>query len=191
MEPGTRVAHPEETTQFVSCSAEGGYILLSCPEGLFYNRYSDRCDLSADPISVGCGSMPCQYGSECIDLPDDKYKCQCPQGYSGINCEIQPDYCTSNPCGRNGVCVSLPWDSPLPYFCTCDDEKSFGMACDKLAEKNPCFQDHEHTVFPTKIDSSIYVHCDNDKLHLKYCHNKSQFSAATNDCEWIDVQKVE
>ena len=24
---------------------------------------------------MGRGSMPCQYGSECIDLPDDKYKC--------------------------------------------------------------------------------------------------------------------
>jgi hypothetical protein len=190
-DPGTRVFNPDDNRQFLSCSTDGGFVLLSCPDQLFYNRYSDRCDYSMEPISSGCGSMPCQYGGECIDLPDDQYKCQCSAGYSGKNCQEQPDFCVSSPCGKNGVCISLPWDSPMPYYCTCSDEKYFGMACDKNVEKNPCLHDNEGTIFPTTIDSSIYVHCNGDKLTLKYCLNNSVYSEETQDCEWADGHTVD
>ena len=92
------MAHPDNSKEFLSCvNNDGGFTLLSCPDELLYNKYMDRCDFSIEPLSMGCGSMPCQYGSECIDLPEDKYKCVCAPGYSGVNCEQAPDVCASNP----------------------------------------------------------------------------------------------
>ena len=185
---GDRVAHPKIKTQFLSCLHDGGYTLLSCPDDLVYNKYLDRCDLGSEPLKVGCGSMPCQYGAKCIDLPNDEYKCHCPEGYSGVNCQIAPDFCATNPCGDSGTCHSLPWDSPLPYYCTCSNEKLYGMSCDETSEKNPCINDPETNIFPTKIDPAIFVHCNDDKLELKYCHSKSLFSIDTNSCEWIQIE---
>ena len=207
-EPGTRVPHPDNNKEFLSCLNDA-FTLLSCPDELVYNKYMDRCDFSGEPVSIGCGSMPCQYGSECIDLPEEKYKCVCAQGYTGVNCEIAPDFCASNPCIRSGgsssssssrnddsnTCVSLSWDSPLPYYCMCGNgDKYFGMSCEtKKVEKNPCLGDHESTVFATRIDPAIYVHCGEDgQMTLKYCHKNTVFTANSNtdNCEWIDVQKV-
>ena len=58
-EPGTRVAHPDNSKEFLSCvNNDGGFTLLSCPDELLYNKYMDRCDFSIEPLSMGCGSMP-------------------------------------------------------------------------------------------------------------------------------------
>jgi hypothetical protein len=210
-----------------------------CPDELVYNKYTDRCDYSIEPISIGCGSMPCQYGSECIDITTSSsdssslYKCVCAPGYTGVNCEIAPDFCASNPCSgsasksskssRNEIddsddnnnnnsnqCVSLSWDSPLPYYCLCGEgETHFGMTCkgnngdNNGLERNPCIGDHEETIFATRIDPAIYVHCDRTQLTLKYCHKNTVFNPTVqthsldtvdtdtvDNCEWIDVQKV-
>ena len=107
--------------------------------------------------------------------------CVCAPGYSGVNCEQAPDFCASNPCGGESddgnTCVSLSWDSPLPYYCMCgENEKYFGMSCEtNKVERNPCLSDHETKVFATRIGPSIYVHCSGNgdgggQMTLKCCH---------------------
>lgn len=37
-----------------------------------------------------CDWFPCQNGGVCRDLqPPRKYECECPKGYTGINCEME------------------------------------------------------------------------------------------------------
>ena len=67
--------------------------------------------------------------------------------YSGVNCEQAPDFCASNPCGGvnndddGNTCVSLSWDSPLPYYCVCgENEKYFGMSCETNKVKKSMFE---------------------------------------------------
>lgn len=49
-----------------------------------------------------CVPDPCN-GHVCIDR-EFYYKCHCGNGYSGINCEIPPDFCSTLPCKNGGSC---------------------------------------------------------------------------------------
>merc|ERR1712224_885347 len=72
---------------------------------------------------------------QCIDEVDD-YTCECAEGYSGNNCEINIDDCAGNPCQNGSQCV----DGVAGYQCKCNPGYS-GMHCeinnDDCAH-NPC-----------------------------------------------------
>ncbi len=51
-----------------------------------------------------CLSNPCECGGTCIPNPD--IVCQCPDGYSGLTCNIKPDVCASSPCQNGGTCTN-------------------------------------------------------------------------------------
>ncbi|RNA10395.1 neurogenic locus Notch [Brachionus plicatilis] len=159
---------------------------MDCPDGLVFNMYLDRCDYTSERVHVGCESSPCQYGARCVDLDGD-YKCECPNGFSGKDCEKAPDFCASNPCGSNGQCHSLPYNSPMPYYCTCFDNKAFGVSCDQDSEPNPCLDDEsELEAFATQLDDAIYIHCNDYKMYLKYCPRPLVFSEKKQECQWAD-----
>ncbi len=186
-----RVPHPEDNHKFILCLKNGHYTVMSCPDRLVFNIYLDRCDETNEPLSSGCDSMPCQYGAKCINLANDAYKCECPPGYFGINCERAPDPCASNPCGNDGFCHSMPNSSPIPYYCTCHDQRAFGMSCDASSEKNPCINNDDEsvgTIFQTKIDPNVYVHCHDHRIHLKYCIRK-MVQTDDHECIWLDLNK--
>ena len=96
-----------------------------------------------------CNSNPCLYsdlGSSCtnyiasIDNEDEDfrpnfYKCNCPTGLTGVNCEINIDECASFPCAY-GRCMD-----GLDYWeCFCMDG-FYGIHCDSdtnECESSPC-----------------------------------------------------
>ena len=43
-------------------------------------------------------------GANCVDLKDD-YKCQCPAGYWGHDCEKEVNECALKPCLNNASCI--------------------------------------------------------------------------------------
>ncbi|XP_053553240.1 protein jagged-2 isoform X1 [Bombina bombina] len=52
-----------------------------------------------------CGNHhPCLNAGTCINSEPDEYYCDCPDGYSGKNCEIAEHACASNPCANDGTC---------------------------------------------------------------------------------------
>ena len=55
-------------------------------------------------FTVECEADTCLYGGTCEDLVNG-YKCHCVQGFSGVNCEITPDFCSGKDC-HGGRCIS-------------------------------------------------------------------------------------
>ena len=45
----------------------------------------------------------------------DEYRCSCPVGFTGVNCQIEIDYCNNDTCRYNGWCTS----DRTGYTCTC------------------------------------------------------------------------
>ncbi|XP_071507672.1 uncharacterized protein [Diadema antillarum] len=66
----------------------------------------------------GCANHQCAEGAQCVDVVQGfeghAYECQCPEGRSGVHCEVDVNECDSNPC-VNGVCV----DRPGSFQCYC------------------------------------------------------------------------
>ena len=185
-----RLPNPKNPNQFIICLEDSEFTIMDCPEGLVFNQYLDRCDYNSESISSGCESSPCLFGGKCEDLDNYEYKCECPEGFSGLNCEKTPDFCASNPCGANGVCHSLPYDSPVPYYCSCFNNQAYGTNCNEDSERNPCLDDEtEMEVFKSEIDDTMYVHCNDQKMYLKYCPKPLVFSEEHQACEWIDLKQ--
>ncbi|KAG8436582.1 hypothetical protein GDO86_007622 [Hymenochirus boettgeri] len=97
-----------------------------------------------------CSSQPCQYDSECVELPweettnditvtgtykhHDGYICKCGRGLTGVHCESDINECESNPCQNGGICENLHGS----YTCHCKSDQSAaeriygGKNCDEL-----------------------------------------------------------
>ena len=84
---------------------------------------------SGCPVSESddpCVNNPCQEWGTCVVTSNRGFVCDCPEGTSGDQCEINPDECENHAC-VNGVCV----DSLGEYNCVCDPGFT-GTLCDEL-----------------------------------------------------------
>ena len=50
-----------------------------------------------------------------IGLSVDQYRCSCPVEFTGVNCEIEIDHCSDEPCRFQGWCTS----DQTGHTCTC------------------------------------------------------------------------
>ncbi len=108
MEFGDHVPHPSDSSKFLVCSTQGQFIVMSCPGNLVFNRELHRCDHHETNIANPCVSNPCKNGGVCRSVDRFNFKCDCPTGFSGLQCEssgLQMDSpnmmsCLSNPCGH-------------------------------------------------------------------------------------------
>uniref|UniRef100_A0A6Q2X112 Neurogenic locus notch homolog protein 1 n=1 Tax=Esox lucius TaxID=8010 RepID=A0A6Q2X112_ESOLU len=84
------------------------------------------------PVNNACLSSPCRNGGSCDPVNLQDYKCQCPPGWSGKQCQLA-DPCASNPCANGGQCT--PFESH--YICTCTP-RFYGKMCQQ--DVNECAQ---------------------------------------------------
>lgn len=74
-------------------------------------------------------------GARCVDLVNS-YLCQCPDGFTGMNCDHAGDECSAYPCQNGGTCQ----EGPDGYSCTCPPGYT-GRNCSSpinRCEHNPC-----------------------------------------------------
>ena len=190
--PGDRFVHPADPHSFLLCQPDGHFIIFACPHNLFFNSDLDRCFYTPETINTPCDSSPCLgAASKCVNVPANKtYTCECAAGYSGVNCELAADPCEAQPCGEDGVCNTLGPYSPIGYYCTCANERTFGLSCDNdLAdnERNPCIDDPVVQQFATALHPTLYVQCQDDGMMLRTCPRPLAFSAETMSCDLMDI----
>ncbi|XP_078487952.1 uncharacterized protein LOC100179634 isoform X3 [Ciona intestinalis] len=81
-------------------------------------------------VQDACSTSPCVNGGQCISV-GNTYRCSCPTGYSGNNCQIPPNPCLSLPCLNGGQCQTVG----ASYRCVCQSGYS-GPNCGVFAD--PC-----------------------------------------------------
>uniref|UniRef100_A0A8C3IXF8 Slit homolog 2 protein n=1 Tax=Chrysemys picta bellii TaxID=8478 RepID=A0A8C3IXF8_CHRPI len=67
-----------------------------------------------------CLSNPCKNDGTCNNDPVDFYRCTCPYGFKGQDCDIPIHACISNPCQHGGTC-HLKEGEKDGFWCTCAD----------------------------------------------------------------------
>ncbi|KAF2975356.1 hypothetical protein EK904_000213 [Melospiza melodia maxima] len=79
-----------------------GKLLLTTPAKKFECQGPPA--LSVQAKCNPCLSSPCQNQGTCHNDPLGSYRCTCPAGYKGRDCEVPLGGCSSNPCANGGTC---------------------------------------------------------------------------------------
>ncbi|XP_075790597.1 LOW QUALITY PROTEIN: slit homolog 1 protein [Pelodiscus sinensis] len=79
-----------------------GKLLLTTPAKKFECQGPPALSIQAkcDP----CLSSPCQNQGTCHSDPPAAYRCTCPRGYKGKDCDEPEDGCSRSPCANGGTC---------------------------------------------------------------------------------------
>ena len=91
------------------------------------------CEIALDNA---CNSDPCQNGATCQLETLDTYKCHCPTGFRGTQCQMI-DHCASQPCRNGATCKSTHHS----FQCTCPPGFK-GPTCTTDVDEcrnNPCY----------------------------------------------------
>ncbi|CAI4224970.1 unnamed protein product [Auanema sp. JU1783] len=94
--------------------------VCGCPKG-FYGLDCQLREITND--LNGCLTNPCLHGS-CQDTSDG-YKCICPKGYGGKQCDEPINHCNTTTCSNNGTCVH----DINGFVCRCPEPFS-GQRCE-------------------------------------------------------------
>ena len=86
-----------------------------------------------------CASRPCYNGANCVDQPQG-YTCECPPGFSGLQCQDEVTDCVEGACPDRAMCKDLP--GPDNFECLCRDGfkgENCDITTDPCSENgNPC-----------------------------------------------------
>ncbi|XP_035274857.1 slit homolog 2 protein isoform X2 [Anguilla anguilla] len=117
-EPGiARCAGPGEMTD---------KLLLTTPSKKF--TCQGPVDVSILAKCNPCLSNPCKNDGTCNNDPVDFYRCTCPYGFKGQDCDVPIHACISNPCKNGGTC-HLKEGEESSFWCVCADGFE-GEACE-------------------------------------------------------------
>ncbi|UJR36701.1 hypothetical protein I4U23_029418 [Adineta vaga] len=126
----TNCTTPKNPCTTLPCGSNGRCISLSAaPKGYMCMCQSDgitftTIDTCPTTNSI-CTHLTCRNGGTCVPFSANEPSCntgkigsvccQCPPNYTGLRCERELDFCSSNPCKKNGRCLS----GKSGYRCQC------------------------------------------------------------------------
>uniref|UniRef100_A0A8C1WMP8 Slit homolog 1 protein n=1 Tax=Cyprinus carpio TaxID=7962 RepID=A0A8C1WMP8_CYPCA len=93
-------------------------LLLTTPSKKF--TCTGAVDVSILAKCNPCLSNPCKNDGTCSNHPVDFYRCTCPYGFKGHDCEEPIHACISNPCQNGGTC-HLKDGEENTHWCVCPD----------------------------------------------------------------------
>lgn len=77
----------------------------------FLNVVKSQQNGSCEPTN------PCLNGASCLSIDANSYKCMCSRAWTGVNCEVQIDFCHPNPCQNGARCTN---EGYFDYRCDCN-----------------------------------------------------------------------
>uniref|UniRef100_A0A3B4GZM7 Heparan sulfate proteoglycan 2 n=1 Tax=Pundamilia nyererei TaxID=303518 RepID=A0A3B4GZM7_9CICH len=104
-----------------------------------------------------CEDKPCQNGGMCEDSEASLYKCSCPRGFTGSNCQHHSSLHCHSACGPDATCINRL--NGLGYDCRCHLGK-FGDKCMDELVTTPLFDGEEsYIAYPplTNIHDDLRV----------------------------------
>ncbi|XP_071333360.1 basement membrane-specific heparan sulfate proteoglycan core protein isoform X1 [Trachinotus anak] len=108
-------------TGFVGCIRQ---LVIQGEEVIFKDLDRSSTGVTNCPT---CKDHPCQNGGRCEDSDASLYKCSCPRGFTGSNCQHHSSlHCHSEACGPDATCINRA--NGLGYDCRCHLGK-FGNKC--------------------------------------------------------------
>ncbi|XP_049328211.1 slit homolog 2 protein isoform X2 [Astyanax mexicanus] len=146
-------------------------------------------DISIQAKCDPCLSNPCKNNGTCSNHPIDFYRCTCPYGYKGQDCEEPIHACISNPCQNGGTC-HLKDGAENTHWCVCP-EGFEGEECeiniddceDNDCENNSTCVDGINNY--TCLCSPEYTAANNNEVEKgELCEDKLDFCASElNQCQ--------
>uniref|UniRef100_A0A3Q0S275 Slit homolog 2 (Drosophila) n=1 Tax=Amphilophus citrinellus TaxID=61819 RepID=A0A3Q0S275_AMPCI len=101
-------------------------LLLTTPSKKF--TCTGPVDINIQAKCDPCLSNPCKNDGTCANDPVHYYRCTCPYGFKGQNCDEPIHACISNPCQNGGTC-HLKEGEGSNFWCVCP-EGFEGDACE-------------------------------------------------------------
>lgn len=87
--------------------------------------------------------------------PLDLQHCDCPEGYTGLLCELQGVKCGDGYCHNGGTCIQTNQrDGSIKHFCDCSTSRSTTLNGPKVYAGEFC--EHESTSFCSEEDESSF-----------------------------------
>nr|XP_046221837.1 LOW QUALITY PROTEIN: basement membrane-specific heparan sulfate proteoglycan core protein-like [Oncorhynchus gorbuscha] len=119
-------------TGFVGCIRK---LVIQGDEIIFKDLQRSSTGVSNCPV---CTDRPCQNGGMCQDSEASLYKCSCPRGFTGSNCQHHSSlHCHPEACGPDATCINR--QETLGYDCRCHLGKSGNKCMDGELVTTPLF----------------------------------------------------
>ncbi|XP_055787282.1 basement membrane-specific heparan sulfate proteoglycan core protein-like isoform X2 [Salvelinus fontinalis] len=149
-------------TGFVGCIRK---LVIQGDEIIFKDLERSSTGVSNCPV---CTDHPCQNGGMCQDSKASLYKCSCPRGYTGSNCQHHSSlHCHPEACGPDATCINR--QNTLGYDCRCHLGKSGNKCMDGELVTTPLFDGLEsYIAYPplTNIHNDLRIEMEFKPMKL-------------------------
>jgi hypothetical protein len=180
----------DEGRRFVVCLEDGKGFEQQCPKDLQYHPETRRCERRLGSSEHICNSQPCLNGGKCVQTDFSSWRCECPAGFDGRNCELDGRVCqTQQPCGQapGTRCQSFRFGAALSYICIHQDGLGYGLNAQQV-QSSPC-RDIDAPQ-PLVMTDKGFIMCDGRQMSVESCPGGTKWDNNNKACIWRDMEDV-